>query len=49
VRTGEAPLVFEAMKMEMQMGSPFDSTVDQARFAVGDQIATGRVLATIRE
>ncbi len=48
VRTGEAIMVLEAMKMEMEIVSPVDGTVEEVRFAVGDQVATGQVLATIK-
>lgn len=48
VRAGEPVLILEAMKMEMEIASPVDGTVEEIRFAVGDQVATGQVLATIR-
>ena len=48
VRSGEPMLILEAMKMEMEVHSPVDGTVEEIRFAVGDQVATGQVLATIR-
>ena len=48
VRQGEAMLVLEAMKMEMEISSPVDGKVDEIRFAVGDHVTTGQVLATIR-
>ena len=48
VRAGEAILVLEAMKMEMEVASPVDGTVEEVCIAVGDQVATGQVLATIR-
>ena len=48
VRTGEPLLILEAMKMEMEIVSPIDGTIEEIRFAVGDQVATGQVLATIR-
>ncbi len=48
VRAGEPMLILEAMKMEMEIQSPVDGTVDEIRFAVGDQVATGQVLATVR-
>jgi pyruvate carboxylase subunit B len=47
VRAGEGILILEAMKMEMEIASPVDGTVEEVRFAVGDQVATGQVLATI--
>jgi pyruvate carboxylase subunit B len=49
VRIGEAILILEAMKMEMEVASPVDGTVDEVRFAVGDQVHTGQVLATIKK
>ena len=48
VRAGEAILILEAMKMEMEIASPVDGTIEEVRFAVGDQVATGQTLATIR-
>ena len=36
------------MKMEMEVASPCDGVVDSVNVAVGDQVATGQVLATIR-
>ncbi len=48
VRAGEAILILEAMKMEMEIASPVDGTIDEVRFAVGDQVATGQTLVTIR-
>ncbi len=48
VRAGEPMLILEAMKMEMEIQSPVDGTVDEIRFAVGDQVSTGQVLATIK-
>ena len=49
VRAGEAILILEAMKMEMEISSPVDGTIDEICFAVGDQVATGQVLATVRQ
>ncbi len=48
VRTGEAILILEAMKMEMEVSSPVDGTVQKINFAVGQQVHTGQVLATIQ-
>jgi pyruvate carboxylase subunit B len=48
VRAGEAVLILEAMKMEIEVASPVDGTVGEIRFDVGDQVATGQVLATIK-
>ena len=47
VRAGEAILVLEAMKMEMEVVSPVDGTITDIRVAVGDQVATGQILASI--
>jgi pyruvate carboxylase subunit B len=48
VREGEPILILEAMKMEMEIPSPIAGTVHEIRFNVGDQVATGQVLATIK-
>ncbi len=48
VKSGEPILILEAMKMEMEIASPVDGVVDSIKVAVGEQIATGQVLATIR-
>ncbi|MFK8114523.1 MAG: biotin/lipoyl-containing protein [Rubripirellula sp.] len=48
VKEGDAILILEAMKMEMEVPSPVSGTIDEIRFKVGDQVATGQVLATIR-
>jgi pyruvate carboxylase subunit B len=48
VRSGEAILILEAMKMEIEIHSPIDGIVEEIRFAVGDHVATGQVLATIK-
>ncbi len=48
VRAGAPILILEAMKMEMEVASPVDGTVAEIKFAVGDQVHTGQVLATIR-
>ncbi|QDV58648.1 biotin/lipoyl-containing protein [Rosistilla oblonga] len=47
VREGESILILEAMKMEMEVASPIDGTVATVNVAVGDQVATGQVLATV--
>lgn len=47
VREGESILILEAMKMEMEVASPVDGTVATVNVNVGDQVATGQVLATI--
>ena len=47
VRAGEAILILEAMKMEMEVASPVDGKVAEITVGVGDQVATGQVLAKI--
>ncbi|MCL4157337.1 UNVERIFIED_CONTAM: hypothetical protein GTU68_011112 [Idotea baltica] len=48
VHEGDAILILEAMKMEMEVPSPVDGIVDKVNVGVGAQVATGDVLATIR-
>jgi pyruvate carboxylase subunit B len=48
VKSGEPILILEAMKMEMEIQSTINGTVDEVRVAVGDQVTTGQVLATIK-
>ena len=48
VREGEPIIILEAMKMEMEVASPVSGTVDEIRINVGDQVATGQVLALIK-
>ncbi len=48
VHEGEAILILEAMKMEMEVVSPVDGTVEKIHFAVGQQVTAGQVLATIK-
>ena len=48
VKSGEPVLILEAMKMEMEVASPADGVIESINVAVGDQVATGQVLATIR-
>jgi len=47
VRAGEALLILEAMKMEMEIVAPVDGILTDITVAVGDQVATGQSLATI--
>jgi pyruvate carboxylase subunit B len=44
---GEAILVIEAMKMEMDVTAPVSGTVASVNVAPGDQVATGQLLATV--
>jgi pyruvate carboxylase subunit B len=48
IRAGEPMIILEAMKMEMEVQSPVDGTIEDVRVAVGDQVATGQVLATVK-
>jgi pyruvate carboxylase subunit B len=48
VREGQAILVLEAMKMEMEIISPVDGTLQEVCFGVGDQVSSGAVLARIQ-
>ena len=48
VKSGAPLMVLEAMKMEMEVASPADGVIESINVAVGDQVATGQVLATIR-
>ena len=47
VTSGEAVVIIEAMKMEMEVTSPVDGTVASVAVSPGDQIGTGDVLATV--
>ena len=40
-------LVLEAMKMETEIKSPFDGTVNSVEFSVGDTVQTGDILITV--
>lgn len=44
---GDAILVIEAMKMEMDVTAPVSGTVTAVQVAAGDQVASGDVLASI--
>ncbi|MDA8744140.1 hypothetical protein N9N28_05860 [Rubripirellula amarantea] len=48
VREGQAIMILEAMKMEMEIPSPIAGTVDEICPREGEQIAGGQVLARIR-
>ena len=47
VKTGDAVLIIEAMKMEIPVVAPEDGTVASINVAVGDPIDAGTVLATL--
>lgn len=47
IRAGEAILVLEAMKMEMEVASPVDGRLEEFCIEVGDHVSTGQVLAII--
>ncbi|MEO1974232.1 MAG: DNA topoisomerase VI subunit B, partial [Pirellulaceae bacterium] len=47
INKGQSILVLEAMKMEIAVASPVSGTVLSVSVAIGDQVATGQVLATI--
>lgn len=47
VRSGQAVVVLEAMKMEHQIVAPTDGLVAEVRVALGDQVQAGDVLAIV--
>jgi len=49
VARGQPLLVLEAMKMEHTIAAPADGVVAELFYAVGDQVAEGAELATLRE
>ena len=48
VREGQAILILEAMKMEIEVAAPLTGTVDEMCCEVGQQITAGQTLAKIR-
>ncbi len=48
VKTGEAVVIVESMKMEMQVVAPFDGTVVEMRCAEGRAVTTGQTLVVLR-
>ncbi len=48
VKEGQTILILEAMKMEIDVASTIDGTVDRISVAVGEHVATGQVLAVLR-
>ncbi|MEO2019288.1 MAG: biotin/lipoyl-containing protein [Fuerstiella sp.] len=47
VAEGQAVLILEAMKMEMEISAPIAGTIAAVNVAVGEQVATGQILASI--
>jgi biotin carboxyl carrier protein len=47
VKTGDALVILEAMKMEQQITAPQDGVVDQVLCHEGDQVAAGRELVVL--
>ena len=47
VHDGDAVIILEAMKMEIPVLSPAHGEVTQIHVAVGDQVASGTLLATV--
>ena len=47
VKTGQAVLITEAMKMETEVQAPIDGTVTAIHIAKGDRVTPGEVLIEI--
>ena len=47
VKKGDTVVILEAMKMENALTAPCDGTVQAIKFASGDTVAKGAVLAVI--
>ncbi|GAB5444464.1 MAG: biotin attachment protein [Fuerstiella sp.] len=47
VTEGQPVLILEAMKMEMEVPAPVDGTIAAVNVAVGQQVSSGQVLASI--
>ena len=47
VKAGETILLLEAMKMETPISSPLDGVLSELPVGIGDQVATGDVLAIV--
>lgn len=47
VKSGDAVLILEAMKMEIPVVAPQDGTVASINVAVGDSVEAGALLATL--
>lgn len=48
VKTGDAVVILEAMKMEIPVVAPSDGTVASIDVAVGDLVEAGALLATLK-
>ncbi|MFW6292278.1 MAG: acetyl-CoA carboxylase biotin carboxyl carrier protein subunit, partial [Spirochaetota bacterium] len=48
VAKGATVVVLESMKMETPLASPVTGVVESVRYAAGDQIESGAVVATVR-
>ena len=49
VRTGQALVIMEAMKMEHSIGAPHDGVVAEVRVAEGEQVSEGHVVVVVHE
>lgn len=49
VKPGDIIIVIEAMKMEVDIKSPFTGKVSRINVAKGDQVSVGQVLALIEQ
>ncbi len=49
VRTGQALVIMEAMKMEHSIGAPHDGVVAEVRVAEGEQVTEGHVVVVVHE
>jgi biotin carboxyl carrier protein len=47
VKSGEAILILEAMKMENEIVAPQDGTIASINVSVGDAVESGATLATL--
>jgi acetyl-CoA/propionyl-CoA carboxylase biotin carboxyl carrier protein len=48
VREGDVVVVVEAMKMEHSLTAPFDGEIGEVTVRIGDRVAVGQHLATVR-
>ena len=49
VKKGDIVIILEAMKMESEISSPFDGTIEQITTSKGAHVSTGEVLAVIKQ